>query len=283
MGAKILTGLGGGISKIGGLLGVFSKFGAGALGALFKRIPLIGILWDAGIMIKRFMDGDWKGGLLRLASIATNGLYFLGPWMALIQIPLSMWINSFDTGGEDSSGIGDENDTSRDGNTSNSQTNPGSIPTPPIPKGTPKPTGRPSGTPKPTPPISKGTPISTGRLPQPLDEDGVPMTWDDIEHRNKMIPIGPANNLAAKPVTPPPAVNLSDYRDPSIPKELNLSKETIEALGKHLSESVGNTQNVINNTTNNSSKSSGGDPVHNARTQYNRTGINYPAMPYTPY
>ena len=68
-----------------------------------------------------------------------------------------------------------------------------------------------------------------------------------------------------------------------IPKELNLSKETIEALGKHLSESIGNTQNVINNTTNNSSKSSGGDPVHNARTQYNRTGINYPAMPYTPY
>ena len=134
MGAKILTGLGGGISKIGGLLGVFSKFGAGALGAIFKRIPLIGILWDAGIMIKRFMDGDWKGGLIRLASLATNGLYFLGPWMALIQIPLSMWISSFDTGGEDSSGIGDENDTSRDGNTSNSQTNPGSIPTPPIPK-----------------------------------------------------------------------------------------------------------------------------------------------------
>ena len=265
MGAKVASqGTGMGAKVLRGLAG-FSKFGAGALGALFKRIPLIGILWDAGIMIKRFMDGDWKGGLLRLASIATNGLYFLGPWMALIQIPLSMWINSFDTGGEDSSGIGDENDTSRDGNTSNSQTNPGSIPTPPIPKGTPKPTGRPSGTPKPTPPISKGTPISTGRLPQPLDEDGVPMTWDDIEHRNKMIPIGPANNLAAKPVTPPPAVNLSDYRDPSIPTQLYLTKETIELLGKHLSESIGNTQNVINNTTNNAYKSSGGDPVDRAR------------------
>ena len=69
MGAKILRGLGGGMSKMGGLLGVFSKFGAGALGAIFKRIPLIGILWDAGIMIKRFMDGDWKGGLIRLALV----------------------------------------------------------------------------------------------------------------------------------------------------------------------------------------------------------------------
>ena len=299
MGAKILTGLGGGISKIGGLLGVFSKFGAGALGAIFKRIPLIGILWDAGIMIKRFMDGDWKGGLLRLASIATNGLYFLGPWMALIQIPLSMWINSFDTGGEDSSGIGDENDTSRDGNTSNSQTNPGSIPTPPIPKGTPPPS-KPQTTTTPwwkrqmqgmytggestseeTPPPER----PSGE--QPSDE--VPMTWDPSNQtefgewraekpdKSQWIKFGPA----ATPVPPPPAVDL--YRDPSIPKELNLSKETIEALGKHLSESVGNTQNVINNTTNNSSKSSGGDPVHNARTQYNRTGINYPAMPYTPY
>ena len=299
MGAKILTGLGGGISKIGGLLGVFSKFGAGALGAIFKRIPLIGILWDAGIMIKRFMDGDWKGGLIRLASLATNGLYFLGPWMALIQIPLSMWISSFDTGGEDSSGIGDENDTSRDGNTSNSQTNPGSIPTPPIPKGTPPPS-KPQTTTTPwwkrqmqgmytggestseeTPPPER----PSGE--QPSDE--VPMTWDPSNQtefgewraekpdKSQWIKFGPA----ATPVPPPPAVDL--YRDPSIPKELNLSKETIEALGKHLSESIGNTQNVINNTTNNSSKSSGGDPVHNARTQYNRTGINYPAMPYTPY
>ena len=288
MGAKVLRGLAG-----------FSKFGAGALGAIFKRIPLIGILWDAGIMIKRFMDGDWKGGLLRLASIATNGLYFLGPWMALIQIPLSMWINSFDTGGEDSSGIGDENDTSRDGNTSNSQTNPGSIPTPPIPKGTPPPS-KPQTTTTPwwkrqmqgmytggestseeTPPPER----PSGE--QPSDE--VPMTWDPSNQtefgewraekpdKSQWIKFGPA----ATPVPPPPAVDL--YRDPSIPKELNLSKETIEALGKHLSESIGNTQNVINNTTNNSSKSSGGDPVHNARTQYNRTGINYPAMPYTPY
>jgi len=290
-----------GMSKMGGYLSFFSKFGAGALGAIFKRIPLIGILWDAGIMIKRFIDGDWKGGLIRLASIATNGLYFLGPWMALIQIPLSMWINSFDTGGEDSSGIGDENDTSRDGNTSNSQTNPGSIPTPPIPKGTPLPSPK-SQTTTTTPwwkrqmqgMYTGGEGTSEETLPpegpireQPSDE--VPMTWDPsnqtenvefrVEKPDKWIKIGPA----ATPVPPPPAVDLSSFRDPSIPKELNLSKETIEALGKHLSESVGNTQNVINNTTNNSSKSSGGDPVHNARTQYNRTGINYPAMPYTPY
>jgi len=301
MGAKILTGLGGGISKIGGLLGVFSKFGAGALGAIFKRIPLIGILWDAGIMIKRFMDGDWKGGLIRLASLATNGLYFLGPWMALIQIPLSMWINSFDTGGEDSSGIGDENDTSRDGNTSNSQTNPGSIPTPPIPKGTPLPSPK-SQTTTTTPwwkrqmqGMYTGGESTSEETPPPerpsgeQPSDEVPMTWDPsnqtenvefrVEKQPQMIKFGPA----ATPVTPPPAVDLSSFPDPSRPKELNLSKETIEALGKHLSESVGNTQNVINNTTNNSSKSSGGDPVHNARTQYNRTGINYPAMPYTPY
>ena len=301
MGAKILTGLGGGISKIGGLLGVFSKFGAGALGAIFKRIPLIGILWDAGIMIKRFMDGDWKGGLIRLASLATNGLYFLGPWMALIQIPLSMWISSFDTGGEDSSGIGDENDTSRDGNTSNSQTNPGSIPTPPIPKGTPLPSPK-SQTTTTTPwwkrqmqGMYTGGESTSEETPPPerpsgeQPSDEVPMTWDPSNQtefgewraekpdKSQWIKFGPA----ATPVPPPPAVDL--YRDPSIPKELNLSKETIEALGKHLSESIGNTQNVINNTTNNSSKSSGGDPVHNARTQYNRTGINYPAMPYTPY
>ena len=288
MGAKILRGLGTGMSKMGSLVSVFSKFGAGALGAIFKRIPLIGILWDAGIMIKRFMDGDWKGGLIRLASIATNGLYFLGPWMALIQIPLSMWINSFDTGGEDSSGIGDENDTSRDGNTSNSQTNPGSIPTPPIPKGTPLPSPK-SQTTTTTPWWKRQMQGMYTGGEQPLDE--VPMTFDPsnqtenvefrVEKQDKpqMIKFGPA----ATPVTPPPAVDLSSFPDPSRPKELNLSKETIEALGKHLSESVGNTQNVINNTTNNSSKSSGGDPVHNARTQYNRTGINYPAMPYTPY
>ena len=83
-------------SKLGNLTKIGALFGRGALGTFLKRIPLFGGLYELGMAIKRGMDGDYKGMWLRLASASSNLLYLLGPEMAFIQIPLSMYLDSLD-------------------------------------------------------------------------------------------------------------------------------------------------------------------------------------------
>jgi hypothetical protein len=89
----------------------FGTMATGVLGKIFKRIPLIGGLYELGMAWKRWEEGDYKGFALRLLSASTNLLYLLGPQMAIIQIPLSLLIDYFDKGPNDAASEESEEST----------------------------------------------------------------------------------------------------------------------------------------------------------------------------
>lgn len=103
----------------------FGKMATGVLGSIFRKIPLIGGLYELGMAWKRWEEGDYKGFALRLLSASTNLLYLLGPQMAIIQIPLSLLIDYFDQGGSSTStDQAEETPTTPTASTSSSTTRP---------------------------------------------------------------------------------------------------------------------------------------------------------------
>lgn len=103
----------------------FGRMATGVLGTIFRRIPIIGGLYELGMAWKRWEEGDYKGFALRLLSASTNLLYLLGPQMAIIQIPLSLLIDYFDQGGSSTStDQSEETPTTPTASTSSSTTRP---------------------------------------------------------------------------------------------------------------------------------------------------------------
>ena len=244
-------------SKLGNLTKIGALFGRGALGTFLKRIPLFGGLYELGMAIKRGMDGDYKGMWLRLASASSNLLYLLGPEMAFIQIPLSMYLDSLDEQDQESKQQASEQALTNQNFNKNGKNGSASTMA-----DASKNKGKPSS--------SKNNEMG-GENDQFYAVDGVEVDSNrptGVETPKKWIPIG-----TPTPVTPPPSIDLREALPipAPTPKTTNLSLESIEELRKAISNGSDNQGSSTVVTGGNSTGSVSGerDEVREYRQKYN--------------
>jgi hypothetical protein len=248
-------------SKLGNLTKIGALFGRGALGTFLKRIPLFGGLYELGMAIKRGMDGDYKGMWLRLASASSNLLYLLGPEMAFIQIPLSMYLESLDEQDQESKQQGSEQALTNQNFNKNGSAS----------------TMADASKNKRNPSSSKNNERG-GENDQFYAVDGVEVASDrptGVETPKKWIPIG-----TPTPVTPPPNIDLREALPipAPTPKTTSLSLESIEELRRAMSNGSDNqgSSTVVTGGNSKGSVSGERDEVREYRQKYNaRNYSNY--------